>query len=1087
MTAPGGLLSPEREPAAGGGLRKADDATGLPAAAAVEIRLLGRFTVLRGSEEIPLRAFGGRLPQQLLRLLALRRGTLIPKDVIAEALWPRRPPADPGGNIEVLVSRIRRALGDPALIRTGPGGYSLTAGRGCWVDAEAFLAAAREGRKLLADRPAEALACCRDALELWHGEPLAEDTYAEWAQPDRRLLSREFLETLECAAVAALACGDPASALTWAGRATAREPLREASVMLAVRALAAGGDPAGALAAFDSFRDRLAREGGLEPSPEAVELRQRIQQGQPPPPASGQPGVTTARPAEPSPFTGREEERAVIRSAATGRGPRLVLVTGPAGAGKSRLLAETAHQERVPVVSCQAFPPDRDESWSLAGRLLAQAMQLAGPDGTMLPGPEARALAGLIPGLAPPAAGPDAPRGELDRASAVRAAVRLVQVTARPRCLIVADDLQWADPASLELLGLLLRRVGQVSMVAAFRTGQAPAVPPESFGLPAAEVRHLPLGPLPAAAIRRLFSDPVLAEAILEQAGRTPLAVTEVVAALAGQDAVRQDEQARWRLRAPGDTGQARMAAGAALRQAADARLARLPGRWRDLLVWLALAGRAVPPALLAQASGRSLRDVLDGLDGLACAGLARPGRHGWDLTHPLFGKVLTSTLGPAGKARAHLLLAQALERSGADPAETAGHLAAGGDQGAAAAAYAAAAASRLGRFCDAEAIRLAEAGLGLEPSAASLALLLETRAEAHRRRGLVAAARADLEAALDSSDDTAARSRVLAELAMLEARSVSLARGEELVELAIAEAQDQPGSLGQALAAGAIIDLPAGNLTRAGRRFRRARTLLEQAGETRGQARVLYWHAMASYMAGRLREAAARLADLAGLPAVSAEVLRLWSPRATRGHVLALLSEPEAGLAEIAEALGWAEGARYPAIVSECLWRRSEALAFTGRAGEAAESAEQALAIATRLRHAACTAAALRGLGIAWETAGKPDRAEEAFRDSLTAAEGNPFFAAWASARLGACLARQGRTQDATPHVRAALSAGPPLTRYEARWAHAELLAARGEDQACQAAAANALRVAEKGGYLILVPRLRELAGLWPATSQSA
>lgn len=226
--------------------------------------------MLRGTEEIPLRAFGGRLPRQLLRLLTLRRGTLIPKDTIAEALWPQRPPADTTGNIEVLVSRTRRALGDPALIRTGPGGYSLNAGPGCWVDTEAFLAAADDGRALLADRPAQALACFRDALELWHGEPLAEDTYAEWAQPDRRRLSLALLDVLDSAAAAALACNDPASASTWAEQAAGREPLRETSALLTVRALDAGGDPAGALATFDTFRDRLGPRGRAGPLPRSA-------------------------------------------------------------------------------------------------------------------------------------------------------------------------------------------------------------------------------------------------------------------------------------------------------------------------------------------------------------------------------------------------------------------------------------------------------------------------------------------------------------------------------------------------------------------------------------------------------------------------------------------------------------------------------------------------------------------------------------------------------------------------------------------------------------------------------------------------
>jgi DNA-binding SARP family transcriptional activator/tetratricopeptide (TPR) repeat protein len=1057
---------------------KADDTSGLPATAAVvSIRLLGRFTVLRGQEEIPLRAFGGRLPRQLLRLLALRRGTLIPKDVIAEALWTRRPPADTSGNIEVLVSRIRRALGDPALIRTGPGGYSLTADDRCKLDTEAFLASVRDGRRLLAERPAEALMSFRNALELWRGEPLAEDTYAEWAQEDRRHLGLVQLEALEGAATAALLAGDPAEAVIWAERAMGREPLREASAMLAMRALAASGDRAGALAVFGSFRGRLASEGGLDPSPEAQDLQQLILHGQPVTPTA-EVATPPARRPEAIPFIGREKECAAIVSAAAGHGPRLILVTGPSGAGKSRLLAEAARLARVPVLSCHGYLPDRDAAWSLAGQLLGQAWRLAGPAGARLPAREARALARLAPGLAPITPDPELPGDEHDRAFAFQGAMRLVEAAARPRCLIMADDAQWADPTSLELLGLLLRRIDRVAVVAAFQQEETQRLPADHFALPAEQVRHLPLGALPADAVRGLFSDPVLAEVFMSQPERTPLTRAGLIAALAGQGAIERDEQGRWQLRAPGDTAQARAVVTAGMDYAIKAGLARLPRRWREPLTLLALLGRPAQPALLAQASGWELPGVLDCLEGLTRTGLTRPGRAGWELTHQAFGQALTEGLGPAARARLHGLLARALERSGADADEVAGHLAASGDRDGASAAYATAAAARLERLADEEAMRLAEAGLGLEPPAASRAQLLEVRAEARRRRGLLAGARADLKTALEGSASPAGRSRVLAELAILEARSVSLARGEELVELAIAEAQDQPGVLGQALVAGAVLDLQSGKLARAGRRFRRARHLLEDSGETRGVARLLYWQAMASYLAGRLREAAARLADLAHLPAMPVEVLRFWSPGATRGHVLAFLGEPEAGLAEIDETLAWAEAARYPAVQSECLWRRSEALAFAGRAEEAVESAQQSVAIAAGLRHANCTAAALRGLGIAWDAAGDPVQAELAFRRSLHAAETNPSsFTAWASARLGACLTRQGRPQDAAPHVQAALSSGIPLTRHEARWAHAELLAARGDEKARQTVAAEALRSAQDGGYLILVPRLRELA----------
>jgi tetratricopeptide (TPR) repeat protein len=650
---------------------------------------------------------------------------------------------------------------------------------------------------------------------------------------------------------------------------------------------------------------------------------------------------------------------------------------------------------------------------------------------------------------------------------------------ARPRCLVVVDDLQWADPTSRRLLGLLARRCDRLSLVTAYRQDGTSASfsATEMFGIPAAQVTQITLEPLPTDTVRAMFSDPNLAEIVITEADAVPFAVTEIITTLADQGIIRCDPHGRWRLGPRADATHARAAAGSGLNEAISARLARLPASGRELLTLLALLGRPAPPTLLADASGRELRDVLSDLARLTDAGLSQPGPDGWVLGHDRIVRVLAATLRPSERAHFHALLVQALQHSGADTAQVAGHLLASGDRSGAAMAYATAAARQLERLADDEAMRLADKGLSTEPPGPIRAKLLETRAEAHRRQGMLAGARADLKAALEYSDDAVTRSQVLAELAILEARSVSMARGEELVDLAIAEAHGQPEALGQALAAGAIIDLPAGNLTRAERRFRQARRLLEQAGESRGMTRLLYWQAMASYTNGRLQETVTLLGHLAHLPVMPVEVLRLGSPRAIRGHVLAFMAEAEAGLEEINETLGWAEAVGYRAVQAECLWHRSEALASLGRADEAAESAEEALTIATRIRHETCTAAALRGLGIAWEAAGILDRAESAFRRSLRAAEGNAIFTSWASARLGACLARQGRPRDAAPHVQTALTSGTPLTDYEACWAHAELLAARGDDEACRTVAARGLQALQDGGYLILAPRLRELA----------
>ena len=1054
------------------------------------IRLLGRFAVDRDDQEIALREFGGRLARRLLRLLALRRGTLVPKDLIAAALWPDDPPADAPGNIEVLVSRLRRALGDRTLIRTGPGGYVLADGRRCWVDAEAFLAAVQAGRATLAARPAGALASFRVALGIWRGEPLPEDTYADWAQADRRHLWLAYLEALDGAAAAALDSADTAAraeAVLWARQAVTAEPLRESSVLLLARALAAAGDQAGALAAFGEYRDRLATETGLEPTPQAREIHQRILAGQPP---AGQPDHRhAARPARPQgspsgrsdPFTGREEESAVIAAAAAGRGPRVVLVTGPNGIGKSALLEEAARRAGVPVLSAQAFAPDQDEAWSLAARLISQAAGwLPVPVAAVLAEPEASALAGVVPGLAGP---PGAVPGGLDeqdrQAFAVQGAVRLIAAMARPRCLIVADDLQWADPASLTLLGLLLRRLDGVSLAAAYRAdGTAGVDPAETLGVPAAQMTSITLGPLPAGAIRGLFGDQLLAGAIIRQAGRTPFTVTEVIAALARQGAITRDSDSRWRLRPGRDAAGAASIVTAGIGQAAGNRLAGLPSRCRDMLGLLALLDRPAPAALLAAASGTGLHSALDTLEGLGSAGLASPGPQGWAPGHELVRRAVTATMRPAETARCHALLAQALAQSGADPAEAGSHLAASGDHDGAAMAYAAAARRQLDRICDRAAMRLAGTGLSLDPVGRTRAALLEARGEAHRRAGQLAAARADFTAALDSLDDPASRSRVLAQLAILEARTASAARGGELAELAIAEAGDQPAALGQALAAGAIIDLTGGNLARARHRVRRAARLLDQAGDRGGSARLLYWRAMECFIEGRLPDAVTQLDRLAHLPVTPGEMLRLWSPRATRGHALAFLGRAADGLAEIDATLAWARAARHPAVEAECLWHRAEALVALGQAADAMEAAEQAAGIAARIGHAEWAAAAHRGLGIACEAAGLSSRAESAYRRSLEAAEGIPLFRAWAAARLGALLARQGRPGEAAPHVRAALEGGTPLTRHEARWAQAELLASQGDDAACRATTVTALDQAQDSGYLILVPRLRELAG---------
>ena len=325
------------------------------------------------------------------------------------------------------------------------------------------------------------------------------------------------------------------------------------------------------------------------------------------------------------------------------------------------------------------------------------------------------------------------------------------------------------------------------------------------------------------------------------------------------------------------------------------ARLAGLTGRRRELLALLALLGRPAPPALLAEASGRTLRDVLDCLDRLASAGLAQPGQDGW-IPVPADQPGGHRHARPSQKSMPARAARPGARTAARDTAEVAAHLAASGDPHGASAAYAAAAALRLRMASDDEAMRLTGAGLSLDPTASAQAPAGNPRRnalpprDARRRPRRPEGCAGSLATALRAAPGfwpnwPSSKPDRSAWLAARNWPSWLSPRPDIRVHA------------GQALAAAAIIDLPAGNLARAERHLRRARRLLEQAAETRGQARLLYWQAMASYMAGRLREAATRLADLAHLPVMPAEVLGCGARRPPAATCSRCWPSPRPGL----------------------------------------------------------------------------------------------------------------------------------------------------------------------------------------------
>ncbi|MEU7903588.1 AAA family ATPase [Actinoplanes sp. NPDC049118] len=1019
---------------------------------------MGRFAVVRDGREVDESAYQGRKVRALLRVLATRQGQFVPNDLLVEALWPQRPPASPAANLQVLVNRARRAVGRPALIHTGPQGYALTGPPDCVVDTEVFLSAVERAGGL--DGRA-ALAAYREALGP-AAEPLPEDMYADWSQPYRTRVLQARQIARERAAVLAAGLGAPALAVEYATAAATAEPLRETAALALVRALAAAGDRVAALACFDRYRRGLADELGLDPSPGAQELHRLLLRSAP---------ADDRVPGEPSgfgmlPFVGRD---AVVRQVVAGLPDGIVRIAGRSGTGKSRLLEEVA--ATVPAVGVAASWADRDEPWSLARTLLRTLLAADGSALGSLPGRLRAALAELLPELDPLPAGFDP---ETRNALVLEAARRLL--TGRPDRALLVDDLQWADPSSVRLLGSVAGGADRPRLVVAYRPDELPAGPAElvrrSPGPPVIE-----LGGLLEFALADLVDDGDLVAALAAETDRTPMAVAEVLRLLHTEGLLETaGAGGRWRAASPEAAGRARQAGRTGQRRAIGDRAAAHAGPAATVLGLLALLGREAPARTLAAAAELSPPELLGPLEELTAANLVRLGDHGWRTAHDMVAEVVVDGLTDAARARLHARLATVLDAEQGDAPEQARHWLGAGDVTRAAEAYARAAANALDQVADAEAGQLADAGLATGGADGPVrARLLATRAQASRRRGDIAAARDDLRAALAGYPAGAARAGVLAQLAALDSGADDMRRAAEVAELALIEAGGDDRARASVLEVASVIDMNLGQPERSAARAAEALAIYTRTGDSRGAARILDTRAMAAFLHGSIEEGVDELDRAAHLFESSGDLMRTVTPRSTCGHGRVLLDRAAQGLADTERALDVARTLGHPDGQTYALWHRSEALSALGRHDDALADGRAALAIAQRLHHRGWTATAWRAIGIALQNKGDLPAALDAFRRSLALCANLDLFGCWAAARAALVCIDLNRLAEAGHLTARALATGPALGRHEARWAAAALSVAR-RDPAAPDLLAAAVEAASSAGARLYLPYLAEL-----------
>ena len=277
---------------------------------------------------------------------------------LVDAVWAGKPPANADNNLQIHISRLRKAVGVDR-IRWTPGGYRLTVDDTDIAEAERLVAAAGTAQGCSRHRPGLGSVARRALSDL--PDPLAFAPELARLPEWRAQLYEQWFDLRVCAGQAGLALPDLESAV-------AADPLREPLRLLHSRALYQQGRTAEALGVLDAFRRRLADESGLDPSRELAELQRRILADDPAlrPPTTGPPEAPRRRPLDR--FVGRAEDLAGLRSALTRR--RLVTVVGPGGVGKTRLalelLARRDPGERAHLVELGAVSTGSDIAGAVA-------------------------------------------------------------------------------------------------------------------------------------------------------------------------------------------------------------------------------------------------------------------------------------------------------------------------------------------------------------------------------------------------------------------------------------------------------------------------------------------------------------------------------------------------------------------------------------------------------------------------------------------------------------------------------------------------------------------------------------------------
>jgi predicted ATPase len=459
----------------------------------MRISLFGNLRIDAGGK--PVTSVNTNRLQSLIAWLILHSDTPQPRDRLAFTLWPASRESQARTNLRQLLHNLKRAI--PAecdALAIDHFAIQWQRNGSCTVDvfelqsALADAAAARSGN----DRATE-IRCLTTAAQLYEDD-LLPSLYDDWLVPLREEFRNRICDALHRLATLLEERKEYAAAIQYCNRLLVLDPLNEHHHQLLIRLHAANQDRASALRAYHQCMRVLRREMGVEPGPVTRELFERILKGQITEPAKrgtvaasawrGNLGRRTGTPSgtrspgssnsaegpdllQKAPaIVGRNSEWSLLTQAwqtAVENGTRVVLISGEAGIGKTRLAGELyewcIHQGHAAARS-RSYAGQGQAAYAPVAELLRSDELRAG--WKSLRTQHLAELARLVPEVSeqfPELEKPDSAADVLPekwQQLFFHQALNSAIAKTRKPTLLYIDDMQWCDIDSLEWLNAFL-------------------------------------------------------------------------------------------------------------------------------------------------------------------------------------------------------------------------------------------------------------------------------------------------------------------------------------------------------------------------------------------------------------------------------------------------------------------------------------------------------------------------------------------------------------------------------------------------------------------------------------------------------